>query len=127
MLAGCVLHYCTGDVFQTHEKGGKVMNRKHVVFAVLFFVLALIGIGCSKDNPLSPDETIIFENRTGINAVSCYIDNELKGTVDNGKDLKVEGDYQGDRVLRVNSGSTVLATRNQHIDSAMTFIWTLTN
>ena len=103
------------------------MNKRHLVFTVLFFVVALFGIGCSSDNnPFSPDETIIFENRTGINAVSCYIDNVLKGTVDNGKDLKVEGDYEGDRVLLATAGS-LRASRTQHIDNGMTFIWTLTN
>jgi len=80
----------------------------------------------TKDNnPFNPEEIVIFENRTGINGMNCFIDGELKGTVNNGGDLRVEGDYEGDRVLSVNAGGFV-ASRSQHIDNGMTVIFTLT-
>ena len=102
------------------------MSKKHVVFALLFCVVALIGIGCSKDNnPFGPQETIVFENRTGLNGMNCFIDGVLKGGVNNGEDLRIEGDYEGDRVLSVTVGGFA-ASRSQHIDNGMTFYYTLT-
>ncbi|MHB8836367.1 MAG: hypothetical protein ACYC9Y_11755 [Candidatus Methylomirabilia bacterium] len=101
------------------------MRKRHVVFALFFCVVAMISIGCSKDNnPFDPEETIIFENRTGVNGMNCFIDGVLKGAVNNGENLNVEGDYEGDRVLSVRAGSLV-ASRVQHIDNGMTFIYTL--
>ena len=101
------------------------MNKRHVVFAVLFVVVAMISIGCPKGHPFDPQETIIFENRTGINGMDCFIDSDFKGTVNNGENLSVEGDYEGDRVLSVNV-SGLVASRIQRIDNGMTFIYTLT-
>jgi hypothetical protein len=102
------------------------MSKKHVVFALLFCFVALIGIGCSKDNnPFDPEETIIFENRTGLNGMNCFIDGELKGGANNGQDLKIEGDYEGDRVLSATVGGYA-ASRIQHIDNGMIFIYTIT-
>jgi len=100
------------------------MSKKHAVFAVLFVVVALIGIGCGGNGPFNPEETIIFENRTGINGMYCFIDGVLKGTVNSGGDLRVEGDYEGDRVLSANAGGYG-ASRFQHIENGMTFIFTL--
>ena len=101
------------------------MSKKHAVFALLFCFVALVGIGCGKDSPFDPEETIIFENRTGLNGMSCFIDGELKGAVNSGEDLSVVGDYEGDRVLSATVGG-LAATRSQHIDNGMTFIYTLT-
>jgi hypothetical protein len=101
------------------------MRKKHVVFAVLLVVVTLIGVGCGSNNPFDPQETIIFENRTGLNAMNCFIDGVLKGAVNNGQDLRVEGDYEGDRVLGVTVGSFA-ASRAQHIDNGMTFVYTVT-
>ncbi len=99
------------------------MRIKHV-FAALFVVVALIGVGCSSKSPFDPEETIIFENRTGLNGMSCFIDGVLKGAVDNGQNLTVQGDYEGDRVLGATVGGMV-ASRIQHIDNGMTFTYTL--
>ena len=102
------------------------MGRKYAVFALLFCVVALIGIGCSKDNnPLDPEETIIFENRTGLNGMNCFIDGVLKGGANNGEDLKISGDYEGDRVLSATVGG-LATSRVQHIDNGMTFYYTVT-
>jgi len=97
-----------------------------VAYALLFCLVALIGIGCSKDNnPFDPQETILFENRTGLNGMNCSIDGVLKGSVNNGDNLNIEGDCEGDRVISVNAGGFV-ASRSQHIENGVTFICTLT-
>lgn len=101
------------------------MSRKQVVFALLVVVIALIGIGCVDENPLDPQEKIIFQNRTGIDGVTCYIDNEPKGTVNNGQDLAVEGDYEGDRELRATVDDLVWGPRAQRIERGMIFTWEL--
>ena len=102
------------------------MSKKHMVFALLCCFVALISIGCTKENnPFDPQETIIFENRTGSNGMNCYIDGVLKGGVNNGQNLSLEGDYEGDRVLSATVGS-LAASRAQHIDNGMTFIYTIT-
>ena len=100
------------------------MRKKHLLGAMLLCIVALFCVGCGDDNPLDPEETIIFENRTGINGMECFIDGALKGTANNGQDLEVEGDYEGDRVLSVNAGGNV-ASRSVHIDNGMTFYYTL--
>jgi hypothetical protein len=91
----------------------------------LFLVVSLIGLGCRGDDPFGPQEQIIFQNRSGIDGMNCYIDDALQGTVNNGQDLQVEGDYEGDRVLRANAGSVVWGPRSQHIDKGMRFFWEL--
>lgn len=101
------------------------MSKKHLIAAMLLCVVALVCVGCGEDNPLDPEETIVFENRTGMNGMNCYIDSALKGTVNNGEDLKVEGDYEGDRYLSVNVGGLV-ASRSVHVDNGMTFIYEIT-
>ncbi len=67
-------------------------------------ILALLGVilvagACEKDPIVSCalDETIIIENRSGVNGVRIYIDDQFKGIVDNGKDLVLKGDYGGKR------------------------------
>lgn len=101
------------------------MSRKRVVFALLVVVVALVGIGCVEENPLDPQEKIIFQNRSGVDGVACYIDDELKGTVNNGQELEVEGDYEGDRELRATEGDLVWGPRAQRIERGMIFTWEL--
>ena len=103
------------------------MRKKHVVFALLFCLVALIGIGCSKDNnPFNPEETVIFENRSGLTGVNCYIDGVLKGTINNGQNLNVVGDYEGDRVLSADCSAGYWPARTVNIANGGTFVFSLT-
>ena len=101
------------------------MRKRYAAFAVLFFVVSLFAIGCPGHHATDPQEMIVFENRTGINGMDCFIDGGYKGTVNAGFNLNVEGNYEGDRVLRANVGGLV-ATRVQYISDGLTFYWTVT-
>ncbi len=70
---------------------------KGIVFFILLgiiFITAACGVGLTD-----PDETIIVQNRSGKNGVVVYIDGNFKGTVDDGWDLEIIGDYDGSREL----------------------------
>ena len=103
------------------------MSKKHVVFALFFCLVALIGIGCTKDNnPFNPEETVSFQNRSGLTGVNCYIDGVLKGTINDGQNLDVVGDYEGDRVLSADCSAGYWPARTVHLDNGTTYIMTLT-
>lgn len=101
------------------------MSIRRAAFAALFLVIALFGIGCWDDGIFDPDERIIFQNRSGIDGVNCYIDDVLKGTVDSGEDVGFDGEYDGDRVLRASGGGRVWGPVTQHMANGMTFVFEL--
>lgn len=70
---------------------------KGILFLILLgiiFITPACGVGLTD-----PDETIIVQNRSGKNGVMVYIDGSFKGTVDEGWDLEIIGDYDGNREI----------------------------
>jgi hypothetical protein len=97
------------------------MKRWRAPLAVLFFAfVAMSGLGCEV-----LEETIVFQNRSGLNGVSCYVDGEYKGTVNSGYDLVVEGDYEGDRLLSATLGGLVWNTVAVHLDEGDTVYYSV--
>jgi len=101
------------------------MRRKYAALAVLLFIVSLFAIGCPGKNSSGPEETIIFQNRSGYNGVNCYIDFVFKGVVNNGQDLYVQGDHEGNVVLSAD-GPGRWGPNTYFINDGGTFIWTMT-
>jgi hypothetical protein len=95
------------------------MSRKSWIVAAALVVGALAGFGCTSE----PQEKVVFQNRAGVNAVSCYVDDVLKGTVDNGRDLEIEGDFEGDHVVRAQAVSLSWGPVTHHFANGETFLW----
>lgn len=75
---------------------------KGILFLILLgiiFITVACGVGLTD-----PDETIIVQNRSGRNGVEVYIDSNFKGTVDDGRDLELIGDYDGTREFYAKVG-----------------------
>ena len=69
-------------------------KRGYKIYLLALLVLLFISSGCGQGSFFNEDETIIVQNRSGVNGVQVYIDGVYKGTVDNKKDLVVkERDY----------------------------------
>ncbi len=83
----------------------KIRNREILVLAVL--VLLLISGGCGQEGLFNEEETIIVQNRSGVNGVQVYINGDYKGTVDNNKDLIAKDRDWDDEDIRINARTSV--------------------
>lgn len=96
---------------------------KGILFLILLgiiFITPACGVGLTD-----PDETIIIQNRSGINSVEVYIDNDFKGIVDDGRDLEIIGDYDGNKKFYAEAGIYSWGPYYYDIPEGSTFPWTL--
>ena len=101
------------------------MRKRYAAFAVLFFVVSLFAIGCKGKSSTGSNETVVFQNRSGMNGVNCYIDFVYRGTINNNQNLTVEGDFEGDRVLSAD-GPALWGPEVHYVANGGGFVWTLT-
>lgn len=79
--------------------------KKKVWRVLPFTLLGILIIASSCGIVITdPDETIIIQNRSGKNSVEVYIDDDFKGIVDDGRDLEIIGDYDGNKKFYVKTG-----------------------
>lgn len=117
----------------------KIKKYKVRCGAFLLILLVIFFLGCDLGNPTDPvsraeqlgdyprdpDETIVIQNRSGINTVIVYIDGIPKGTVNSGKDLVLKGDYDGTRRFSADSGTRTWGPKYYDVPQGGTFTWTL--
>jgi len=101
------------------------MKRKLLVLAVLLVAVMAAGLGC-KNKSGGSQEMIIFENLSGVDGITCYVDGVNWGTINRGQNLQVEGDFEGDRVLRAESRDFVWGPHVQYIGNGGTYTWSMT-
>lgn len=101
------------------------MEKK--IRGILF--LTLLGIilitGACDIGLADPDETIIIKNHSGRNSVKVYIDGIFVGTVDNGGDLEIIGDYDGNREFYAEVGEYYWGPVYYDIPDGGSHAWTL--
>ncbi len=108
----------------------KIRNRGILVLAIL--VLILISSGCGQEGLFNEEETIIVQNRSGVNGVQIYINGAYKGTVDNNKDLTAKDRDWDEEDIWIEARTSVceweripLTIIYSKMDDGDSYTWTL--
>lgn len=82
----------------------KMRNRGILILAILGIIF--IGSACDPGY-LGEEETIIVQNRSGVNGVQVYINGVYKGTVDNNRDLTAKDSDWDDTDVWIDARNSI--------------------
>jgi hypothetical protein len=111
---------------------GTMGKRGNRIYLLVLAVLLLISSGCGQEGLFNEEETIIVQNRSGVNGVQIYINGEYKGTVDNNRDLTAKDSNWDDEDIWIEARTSVcewekipLTMIYSKMDDGDTYTWKL--